>query len=417
MKNQTIFSKDFTLVVIGRTVSVFGSQILRYALPLYLLLETGSSALFGSIMGISFIPMIILFPIGGIIADRMNLRNIMLATDFCTAILIAVFCLLADKVDIVLLITITMVILFALDGADRPAVKASVPALVKPEQMLKANSIVDMVDSAASMAGPVTGGLLFSFFGLMPILYVSIGCFLLSSIMDLFICIPFKKRETTGNILAIGIGDLKESFHFLLKKKPILWKIALLFASTNLLLTSLILVGLPVLVTQQLDFAPDIANRLYGYAQGMTAAGAVLGGLLAGVLANRLNAQINPILLGGCAISVTIIGAALQMVSIASVIYGALLVGCGMLLILQTLFQIQMTTYLQLLTPEELIGKVISCFLCVAVCTIPLGQFIYGLAFEYVPQNSIYLLFYGAGLIMIGVALFSRRIFKALSED
>jgi len=117
MHEQTIFSKNFILVSIGRIVSAFGNQILRYALPLYLLIKTGSSALFGSILAASFIPMILLFPIGGIIADRLNKRNIMLVLDLCTVILISLFCFLSGKVDIVPLMTITMIILYGLDGA------------------------------------------------------------------------------------------------------------------------------------------------------------------------------------------------------------------------------------------------------------------------------------------------------------
>ena len=44
---QQVFSRDFTLVVIGQIISLFGNAILHFALPLYLLRETGSSALFG----------------------------------------------------------------------------------------------------------------------------------------------------------------------------------------------------------------------------------------------------------------------------------------------------------------------------------------------------------------------------------
>ena len=89
------FSKDFILVAAGQIISLFGNQILRFALPLYLLNQTGSAALFGTIMAISIIPMILFYPIGGIIANRVNKRNIMVMLDFCTAILISLFCLLA----------------------------------------------------------------------------------------------------------------------------------------------------------------------------------------------------------------------------------------------------------------------------------------------------------------------------------
>jgi len=416
MRKQAIFGKDFILVVIGRIVSVFGNQILRYALPLYLLNQTGSSALFGTILATSFVPMILFFPIGGIIADRINKRNIMLVMDFCTAVLISLFCLLSGKVDIVPLMTITMIILYGMDGADRPAVKASVPALVGAEHIMKANAIVDMIDSAASMAGPVIGGLLFSVFGLAPILYVSIGCFAASVVLDIFIHIPFEKRKTNGNIFATGMSDMKESFRFMFRERPVLWKISLLFASSNLLLTSLLLIGLPVVITQRLDFAADTANRLYGYAQGVIAAGAILGGLLAGVLSNKLKSKSCPFLLIGCSLCVIIDGVALQMFSASMAIYIILLSGCGLLLMLHTVFQIQMMTYLQHLTPKNLIGKVISCFMCVVMCTMPLGQFIYGFVFEHI-GSAIYLPFYLAGFVMIGISILTRRIFNGIDRQ
>ncbi|WP_077611718.1 MFS transporter [Clostridium sp. Marseille-P2415] len=410
MNRKTILSKDFILVIIGRIVSAFGNQILRYALPLYLLIQTGSSALFGSIMAVSFIPMLLLFPVGGIIADRMNKRNIMLVLDFCTAILIALFCLLSGKIDIVPLMTITIIILYGIDGVDRPTVKASVPALVEPEHIMKANSIVDMIDSAASMAGPVIGGLLFSVFGLTPILYVSIFCFFVSVVLDAFIHIPFDKQAPTGNIFKTGTDDMKESFSFMLRERPVLWKVSLIFASSNLLLTTLITIGLPVIITQHLGFDPDTANRLYGYAQGGAAAGAILGGLLAGVLSNRLKSKACPILLIGCSLFILIGGVALQALSAGMSVYLVLTIGCGLLLTLHTLFQIQIVSSLQLLTPINLIGKVISCFMCVAMCTNPLGQFIYGLVFENIGSN-VYFPFYVAGVIMIVISLLTRRIF------
>lgn len=93
----TQFSKDFILIAIGQIISIFGNQILRYALPLYLLNQTGSSALFGTVMALSFVPMILLFPIGGIIADRLNKRNIMVVLDFSTAILIFLFYVFRGK--------------------------------------------------------------------------------------------------------------------------------------------------------------------------------------------------------------------------------------------------------------------------------------------------------------------------------
>lgn len=410
MKQNTIFSKDFTLVVIGQIISIFGNQILRYALPLYLLNETGSSALFGTIMAISLIPMILFFPIGGIIADRINKRNVMVILDFSTAILIFIFYLLLGRMNIVVLMAITMMILYGIQGAYQPAVNASVPILVNSEHIMKANSVVNMINSVASMGGPVIGGILFSVVGLTPILYMSIGCFLISAIMEIFIHIPYKKNKVVGNILMIGINDLKESFHFMFKKRPVLWKISIIYSFVNLLLTSLITIAFPALIINYLGFDNTLANQLYGYAQGALAAGAILGGVLASVLSKKLDIKKSSLLLIGCAVSIIIGGLALQLFKDSYWIYIFLVIGGSSLIALSTLFQIQVMTQLQLLTPENLTGKVIACFICVVMCANPIGQFIYGIVFENI-KGFEYIPFYVAGILMIGISIVTRRVF------
>lgn len=70
---QPLFTKDFTLVVLGQIVSLFGNAAIRFALPLYLLNQTGSSALYGVVTACAFLPPVLLSPMGGIIADRVNI--------------------------------------------------------------------------------------------------------------------------------------------------------------------------------------------------------------------------------------------------------------------------------------------------------------------------------------------------------
>ncbi|GHV76558.1 MFS transporter [Spirochaetia bacterium] len=415
MDKKAMFSKDFILVVIGQIISIFGNQMLRYALPLYLLNQTGSAVLFGTVLACSFIPMLLLYPVGGIIADRVNKRNIMVVLDFSTAILIFLFFVLSGKMDIVPLIAITMIILYGIQGAYQPAVQASVPVLVETEYIMQGNSVVNLITSLGSMIGPVIGGILFSVVGLTPVLFVSTGCFFASAVMEIFIHIPFEKRKLAGNIFSTGFNDLKESFVFMLKERPVLWKVSILFASINLFLTPLTLIGLPVLITQHLGFTPDTANRLYGYAQGVIAAGAVLGGLAAGVLSKKLKSTASPFILIGCALSMLIGGIALQTLSGPMEIYIVLVIGSGLLVALSTVFQIQVMTYVQILTPTHLTGKVISCVICLCMSTNPLGQFMYGIVFEMI-GNSAWLPFYAASFLMIGIGVFSHHVFYGIDH-
>lgn len=126
---QNLFHKDFTLVVIGQIISLFGNAIVRFALPLYLLSVTGSATLFGITSACSVIPSIILTPIGGIIADRVHKRNIMVILDFSTASLMLIFLFLMGKVNLVALLIVTLMILYGIQGTYQPAVQASIPVL------------------------------------------------------------------------------------------------------------------------------------------------------------------------------------------------------------------------------------------------------------------------------------------------
>ena len=64
-----LFRRDFTLVVIGQIISLLGNAVLRFVLPLYLLDVTGSRSLFGLCSAAAFVPMVVLTPLGGVVAE------------------------------------------------------------------------------------------------------------------------------------------------------------------------------------------------------------------------------------------------------------------------------------------------------------------------------------------------------------
>ena len=194
MQKTKRFGKDFILVIIGQIISLFGNAVLRFALPLYLFDQTGSPTLLGLVSAGSFLPMVVLSPVGGIVADRVNKRNIMVVLDFSAAALIALFALALGRMPLVPLLMAVLLLLYGIQGAYQPAVQASIPLLAAPEQLMPANAAVNMVSSLASLVGPVLGGVLYSWNGLRPILYVSCACFVFSAVMETFIRIPHASR-------------------------------------------------------------------------------------------------------------------------------------------------------------------------------------------------------------------------------
>ena len=142
-----LFRRDFTLVVIGQIISLFGNAILRFALPLYLLRETGSSTLFGIVTACSFAPMVILSMAGEVLADRVNKRNIMVGLDFSTAAIIMFFYFSLGKIPTVPLFIVVLMLLYGISGTYQPAVQASVPLLVAKDKLMAGNAVINQVNS------------------------------------------------------------------------------------------------------------------------------------------------------------------------------------------------------------------------------------------------------------------------------
>ena len=408
-------NRNFLMVVIGQIISLFGNAILRFALPLYLLNETGSAALFGMVSACAFIPMIILSPVGGIFADRVNKRNIMVVLDFATAFLVIAIVVLLGKMNLIVLLFSAMFILYGVQGAYHPAVQASIPALLMEEHIMQGNAVINLVSSFSSLIGPVIGGALFGFYGIMPILYVSTVCFILSAIMEIFIHIPFEKKTTQGNIFAIGFGDLKESFHYMSRKQPLIIKFSIAIAAINMILSALVIIGLPVIVTQILAFDSETANRLYGYAEGAMAMGSLCGGMGAGMFANKMKTRNGYMLLFYDALTLIPIGLAMLIPMPAMVAYIVIMVSCFVMMFLATLFSIQLMSYLQMIVPADLMGKVISCATCIGMCASPIGQAIYGGLFEGM-RNCIYFVFFAASILTVFLAFGLKKSFVELEK-
>ena len=160
--------------------------------------------------------------------------------------------------------------------------------------------------------------------------------------MEIFIQIPHEKKPSEGNIFAIGFSDLKESFRYMSKKQPIIMVLSLAVAVINLLISALMIIGLPVIVTQMLDFDVQTANRLYGYAEGVMAAGSLCGGLAAGILANKMKARNGYLILFYDALTLIPIGLTMLLPMSAMTAYLIIMACCFVMMLLATLFSIQL---------------------------------------------------------------------------
>lgn len=413
MENKIKFlNKNFVLMIIGQIISLFGNSILRFALPLYLLDKTGSAALFGIVSACSFIPMIILTPFGGIIADRVNKKYIMVFLDFSTAILISIFTICMGKTNLVFLIIITLMILYGIQGAYQPSVQASLPFLMEREDLLKGNAIINQVSSLANLIGPIIGGLLYGVYGLTPILIASIICFIIAVIIEMIMKIPYIKNETKASAFSIVKEDFKSSVNFITKEKPVLFKTIIIISLFNLFLTSMIIIGIPVIITNTLS----MSSQAYGMTQGAIALGGLFGGILTGILVKKIKISNSYIILGLDVAFLIPIGISLMLNLPEMTSYIIITVSCFLIMAISTVFSIQILTFIQGETPGHLIGKVISFCLAISMGSQPIGQVLYGYLFE-VAKNNIYLIIFGAALVCTIISVISKKTFGSIENE
>lgn len=414
--NQKLFSKDFTLIVIGRIFSLFGNATIKFVLPLYLLNLTGSSALYGTVTACALIPAILLSPVGGIVADRVNKRNIMLILDFFMAAVISAFSLLMNEVNLIPLLTVTLMLLYGIKGAYQPSVQASIPALVNEDNFMAANSIINTISSFASLAGPVLGGVWYSAYGLEPVLWICIVCFIMSAVTEIFIKIPFQKQASESGILKTAATDFAESIRFIRKDKPVIGKAILVIYGIDLFLASMIIVALPYLVTEVLNLDSSLSNSLYGFAAGSLALGALAGGIGAGIFAKKLAIHKSGNLLIACALCVFPISAALMLFSSGMINYIVITICCFVIMIFSTIFTVQIMSFIQTETPQNLIGKVVAVIFTISMCAQPLGNALYGVLFE-ICKGYEYAVVLFSGVVALMIAISTRNIFKRFSAE
>lgn len=269
------FNRNFILMIIGQIISLFGNAILRFSLSLYVLQVTSSASIFATILAVSILPTILLSPFGGILADRVSRRSIMLNLDFLTSFLIFGFSMVSTRGFSIVLVAILMISLSIIQAFYQPSVQASIPLLVSENQLMQANGIVVQINALATLLGPILGGFLFSFLPFSLLLNISGTAFFLSAILECIMRIPFQRVATDGSMLSIIRSDCRQSLHFLRHDNPTLLHLLLLLAGLNLVLSSFITVGLPVISNITLQLPPTF----YGWLEAATGIGSIAGSI------------------------------------------------------------------------------------------------------------------------------------------
>ena len=409
MKSASPFRRDFTLMVIGQIISLFGNAILRFSLSLHVLSLTGSAAVFGSILALAMVPTVLLSPLGGVLADRLPRQRIMVALDFFTCGLILCFDLFFARSGSLGAITAFLILLSLIQAVYQPSVQASIPSLAAEEALMAANGVVVQVQALSGLLGPILGGVLYDAFGLYPLLAGSALCFFASAVLELFLRIPFTPLARTSAPLAQLGRDLGDALRFLSRDNPRLLKLQVVVAGINLFLSSLFTVGLPYLVKVHLS----LSDPLYGFAEAAMGMGSILGGLLSSTRLGRLGFEKSYRHILATVLLLLPAAAVLAAGAPAGMAYGVLIVCMALGMAFAALFSIAAQTFLQRATPAPLLGKVGSFVTTFCTCAMPTGQAMYGVLFDAAGPAPWSVVLLGAAATLVLVEA-TRRILRGV---
>lgn len=406
-KRGKLFGRDFTLMVVGQIISLFGNSILRFALSMAVLDMTGSAAAFASISALSMIPTILLSPLGGVLADRASRKGIMAVLDFAAAGLLLLFLFVFSAYPGVALIGVVMVLLSIIQSFYQPAVQSSIPSLVDGERLASANGVTAQVNALANLTGPVLGGFLYGIFGLNPILLVSIVCFFLSAVMECFLHIPYEKRPMEGGALRTIRTDFTDACRFMAKEQKALLQLLLVVAGVNLFFSPIFNVGLPYLIKIFLG----LPSQMYGIIGGAEGVGAILGAMLAGTLAKKLSvSRLYLFLLAAGAITLPV-GAAAVTNSAPMASFAVIFVSVVAMMVCSSIFNVLAQTILQKLSPDEMLGKIMAVATTMSMCAMPVGQALYGVLFDWAGPLSFLVVWLASGVCAL-LSLAMKRILR-----
>ena len=369
---RPLLSRDFVLLVAGQGISLFGNVMLRFAMSMWVLDETGSATIFASVLAISIVPTILLSPFGGVLADRVNRRTIVLAS----AIVFA-----TPGFHIVAIATM-QVLLAVLGAFETPTVQAALPQMFRqygPATMRQGMAVINQVQQLSSLLPSFLGGVLYAMFGIRLMMIIAIASFAGAAALECFIRLSAPDRGDEE--LPTPLEDLKAGVRFLIKDRPNVFRLLLFAAALNFVLIGYSGVGFPYTIRTVLGFDATV----YGIADGLIGVSGVAGAFIAGLFAAKLTMRWLPGLMATLTLAMVPQGIVFLLpVDAWTKLVVLIVFTCGTM-VASCFTNLIAVPAIQLSTPEAMAGKVMSMAAAVSMCAQPLGQMVYGWAYDQMP--------------------------------
>lgn len=246
---ETAVKRNLILFMIGKFTAVLGSSVFGFAIGLYILAETGSSLNFAITLVLSTLPRIILSPLAGTIADRLDRKKIIITTDFaCAAWLVITFILFNFVFSAIWVLYLAAAVLSILNTFYSAAVTSAIHNMVGPDYLQKAFSLNQAAASLSTILGPVLGGVLFALVPITTFMLINTITFVVSGIASVLIQYHLYAEQRAEADSTSVLQDIKSGFVYV-KNQPFIFNLILISVLLNFWF-AIFPVALPYLVLQ-----------------------------------------------------------------------------------------------------------------------------------------------------------------------
>jgi len=220
-------NRDFSLLWLSQIISQFGDRLNQMALlALVYRFAPGSTTQIAKLMAFTIIPVFVIGPMAGVYVDRWDRRRTMVVADLLRGLLVVSIAFYFINWDVLWPVYVTVFLVFCVSRFYVPAKMAIIPDIVKTDDLLLANSLVNTTGMVAAMMGFGVGGILVSWVGARGGFISDAFTFLIAGLMIFFVKakvrpLPQKEdlREVGKEIMAVVrksvLQEIKEALLFL----------------------------------------------------------------------------------------------------------------------------------------------------------------------------------------------------------
>jgi MFS family permease len=380
--------RNFRLFIIGQIISLTGTWMETTATAWLVLILTNSPLALGLITTLQFLPVMVLSLYGGVLADKLPKRRTLITTQTLLLIQAGIFATLVGTHTIQLwhlyILAVTQGLIIAI---DTPVRQAFVAEMVGRNELVNAVSLNSMTFNAARIIGPAIAGIIIAQLGIAPALY-------------------FNTASYIAVVFALYLMREKDLFKVTKKPQGSTWKnlkegLAYTWHTPQILVIMIVVGAIGTFgynFTVLLPLISDFVLHIDAAGFGLLTSALGVGSLVAAISTAYLSApSMRRILIAAGLFSGLL---ALTAISHVFAVSALLMVIIGVAAII---FSISTNSMLQLDTPDELRGRVMSLNVLLVMGSTPIGSFIIGLMSDHLGVPAA--IFTCAMLCLIGVSI------------